>query len=509
MDRAIYEPSDWGKEFHSRLEDEVLGAGAAGPGKTWVLIADPLHQVLVESARMHKDPRIAGFEERDPEWELIRKNAIRPGYSTGQALHLRRTYNMLTDTIKRARQLFPAVDPDVKWTTKPPVTFTFSSGYRVEFGHCQHLDDWEQYFSREFTHIAFDELVQFDEEQYNQIITRCRTADPVLKHLRKRRAMSNPLQRRKSSDNFHVSDPHWVRKRFVEPAPQGRTVITTKVRERGKLIKRTKLYLPATLYDNPDPDFVEQYEAELAHAPAHIKKALLYGDWYVTAGGYYDDAWDSSIHVCVPFRIPAHWPMFRSMDWGYKQRGCCHWWAVDPDGNMFCVKELIFRRKGATWVAEKIAEIERHMGLWGPFGSKITGPADTQLWEKRGETGKSKAEEMGDVGVGWVRADKRSRMTNAMRVFERLCDHDSRTTTPGLVFFDTCKMAIRTVPSIQTDPMNVEEPLDGGDDHEHDSVCYAVAYASHGVDSLPEVDDDEEYYSTDVVDRGQYGYGQH
>src|SRR6476620_1472308 len=33
FDKAAYVPSPWGISFHARREDEVLGAGAAGPGK--------------------------------------------------------------------------------------------------------------------------------------------------------------------------------------------------------------------------------------------------------------------------------------------------------------------------------------------------------------------------------------------------------------------------------------------------------------------------------------------
>lgn len=32
FDKAAYVPSAWGNAFHMRKENEVMGAGAAGPG---------------------------------------------------------------------------------------------------------------------------------------------------------------------------------------------------------------------------------------------------------------------------------------------------------------------------------------------------------------------------------------------------------------------------------------------------------------------------------------------
>ena len=512
LDKAIYKPSKWGDEFHALDTHEALGAGAAGPGKSWVLLMDPIEQLMVETARMMGKPELVGAAPGTPAWQALMSNRLRPGGSMGWALHLRRTHKMLQQTMVRAQKVFNAIEPGVRYESGTQ-TYIFSSGFRYQFGHCQHSDDWDIYMSNEYTHIGFDELVQFEEEQYSQIITRLRTSDPILERMLKIRAASNPLQRRRKDENFHVSNPNWVREYFVEPAPQGRVIIKRVEvdHKTDEEVIRTRIYLPATIDDNPDPRFVKQYKATLMHAKPHIRKALLYGDWYVSAGSFYGDEWDKAIHTCKPFNIPPDWPVFRSMDWGYKKPGCVHWWALDEDDNLFCIRELTFKKKTATWVAKRIREIEQDMGWWGYEDSKLTGPADTQLWEKRGEDAKSKAEEMADQGVSWVHADKRSRQSNAERLAERLEDHDDYQTIPGIVFFETCIMAIRTIPAIQTDPNDVETPLDGGEDHWHDSTCYACAYASHGREGIPapEEDDDFDDDPFDDVPRGQYGYGAH
>ena len=88
------------------------------------------------------------------------------------------------------------------------------------------------------------------------------------------------------------------------------------------------------------------------------------------------------------------------------------------------------------------------MGWSNGRKSKLTGPADTQLWEQRGDTGKTKAQAMADKGVYWTKADKRSRLRNAELLTARLKDHDGGTTTPGIVFFDTCQEITKLIPAI-------------------------------------------------------------
>lgn len=497
INEAIYKPSAWGSEFHALRVDEALGAGSAGPGKTQVLIMDPIYQVVIEHDRC-----LNRSHPHRQQW----------GSSSGWALHLRRTMPQCLPTIARCHSIFKAIDPACEFSTKTS-TFHFRSGYRYQFGHCAERNDWENYMSAEFSYIAFDELTAFEEEQYDQIITRVRSSDPVLRHMLKIRAMSNPMMRLDGDGpKINVSDPHWVRGRFVEPAIMGREILTREVvRADGRKEHLTRIYLPARLHDNPNKAFVDQYERSLLGRPEHIKKALLEGDWFVTVGSYFAEAWRPALHVCRPFRIPPDWPQFRSMDWGFKRPGCVHWWAMDPDGNLFGHKEMTFRGRTAKQVAGDIQEVERDLGLWDGNHSGISGVADTQLWEQRGDgVGKSKAQEMAEEGVGWERADKKSRQRNAERVTERLEDHDNETVTPGLVLFSGCKQLIKTLPSIQADPHAPECPADGGDDHWIDSLFYAVAKASRGRKAITNRRRDEwadDEGSTSAQSHGRNGYG--
>lgn len=460
---AIYQPSAWQQEFHALDVDEALGAGSAGPGKTVTLIWEPLAQINCENERM-----------------LLPKNHpnfLEPGQSSGWCLHLRRTRTMLDQTIARTMRLYPRVDPNVKWDTQR-ATWTFSSGYRIQFGHCKDPDDYLAYYSNEYSILICDELNQFLENQYDELKTRVRSSDPVLRKMLKIRSMSNPVVQHDGQD-FLVNDPNWVRKRFVDEAPGGRTILRKWVTMSDGTRKcLTRMYLPAKLSDNPDKAFRDAYELRLRDAPVHVRRALLEGDWYFVAHGYYAEAWNPDLHICEPFAIPSDWPVFRSMDWGFKKPGCIYWAALDPDDTLFVFREYTFQGKTAREVAQRVREIEEEEGLWKGKRSNISGPADTQLWEQRGEVGRSKAEEFSAEGVSWVPADKRSRMRNAERLIGRLKSHQNGTCAPGIVFFNTCRNAIKTIPSIPRDKNDPELPMDGGDDHWQDAIHYLCAYVS-------------------------------
>lgn len=502
---VIYQPSEWQKRFHATTRlgiRHVLGAGAAGPGKSTALLFDAMDQITVEHERC-SNPR--------------HKYPLAWGQSKGWALHLRRTVKQLVQTIKHSKLAFPAIDPGAKWNEQA-TTWIFSSGYTYQFGHCKDPNDWESFMSSEYCAIYFDELTAFNEEQYDQITSRLRSDDPVMSMMLKVRSMSNPLMRRDVGDNFVVNDPHWVRRRFVDRAREGNVVHWQKLKMRdGSTEKVGWLYMPAKLSDNPNKEFVRQYEITLREKPIHMQKALLEGDWYVTEGSFFAEYWDKALHVVEPFKCPKNWRFFRSMDWGFKAFGCIHWFAMDEDEILHVIKEMKFKKKLDIEVAAMVQVVERDLGLWDDVRncSRITGVADTQLWEQRGQTGASMVENFRRAGVTWHQAMKGpgSNMMHAQNVIKRLTDHDDGTKTPGIVFFKNCTYIIETLPSLQTNPDNPEEPQSGGDDHGWDCLKYGVTFASRGKQGIPEVFPLKDRWETedDVQNtsrRGRHGYGQ-
>ena len=475
-----YSPSPVQREFHSLQVDEALFGGSAGPGKSLTLLMDPLDQIAVEHQRC-----VAG--------------EMRWGRSSGWAIHFRREIPRLEETITRSKGFYTDLDPGAKWDQQKH-TWTFSSGYKVQFAHMRDNDTFLNYRSSQYTALYMDELVEFERDQYDQMVTRVRSTDPVLQGMLRVRCASNPA-------------PGWVREYFVDPAPQGRTILKKKLRlDDGSIAERTRIFIPARLSDNPDPVYRRQYEINLQDKPAHIRAALLHGDWYVVAGAFFAEEWSPEHHVIKPFRIPRDWRRFRSGDWGYKSPCVILWWAVTPDNELICYRERTFKQKTALEVGERIKDIEKEAGEWDEKrdASRCIGPMDTQLWEERGHRGPTMASDMQTIGVTWVKANKKSRATNAQNVMSRLKSRGLND-RPAMMFFETCRGCVTTIPAIGTDPTATEEPMKGGSDHWYDAVSYA---ASHHV--LPTakgenfLDRDDDFPEDEVANRrnlGQYGYG--
>lgn len=537
-----YEPSSWGARFHALKTHEALGGGSAGPGKTTCLIADPSEQIAVEHTRCFRrfdpaNPIMANLVARSAHGEHLPEDkraafaAQMPssltlaesqelwdrhcyhewGSSVGEALHLRRLAKSMGQSIEKFRGMFQSIDPKMHWSAADNQG-TFSSGFKYTFGHCKDPDDYMGYETNQYTYVGWDELNQFLENQYDRVNARVRSSDWVLRSMLKRRAMSNPTIVLGKGDDFTIEDPFWVRKRFVDPAPQGNVILKKRIKlSSGKTRFYTQIYVPALLSDNPDRQFAEEHELSLRTLKPHLRQALLGGDWYVTAGAFFSDAWSTSLHVCKPFKIPEDWKVYRCMDWGFKTPGVIYWSAEDPDGTLWVFREYTFQGKTASQVAERAREIEKDEGLFVGGRSTSTGPADTQIFERRGDRAIGKDREFAKFGFFWSPADKSpgARARNAELLIERFTDHGDGAYTPGIVFFDTCKKAMQTIPSIPTDPHDPNVPMKGGSDHWLDAILYLCAFVSR--ETAPRRGDDEEDLDDDEpresVDYGRDGYG--
>ncbi len=478
----------------------MLGGGSAGPGKSLTLLWDPIvKQAVVEHARA-----TGQLLDQLPEWlrKLCIAHPIRVGESEGHALHMRRTMPMLQETIDRAERMFRQFDPGVVYN-KELHRYTFTSGFKNTFGHCREPKDHINYLSKQYTYLGLDEAGQFLEEQYEELDARVRSADPVLKYLLATRLMSNPT-------------PGWLKDRFVTPDPRGNVVFRVKVHdpETGETKYKTRLFLPAKLDDNPDKAFVQQYKLKLLSKPSHMRARYLYGDWDSVEGGFFQDDYNRDVHVIEPFKIPRDWPKFRSMDWGYKAQGVIGWFALDPDENLYQFFEFNFRLMRDIEVAKRVIEIEQRFGFWNQRErkSRLTGVADTQLWEERGDSGKSKAAVFAAAGIYWQPADKASIARNAERITERLRDYD-KTKPPALMLFTNCRETAAMLSSIGVDEKDNTVPdKKSPKKHWFDVLAYASARASRGRGSIvmdlhefdrPDNDNDE----PELPKAGGFGYG--
>lgn len=88
------------------------------------------------------------------------------------------------------------------------------------------------------------------------------------------------------------------------------------------------------------------------------------GLWVSAEGTIYEDSWDPKRNIVKPFPIPAEWPRFLSIDFGFVHPFVCLWIAQDPDGRLYIYRQIY---KTRTLVEDHAKEIKR-VSRWGEKG---------------------------------------------------------------------------------------------------------------------------------------------
>ena len=263
-------------------------------------------------------------------------------------------------------------------------------------------------------------------------------------------------------------------------------------------------YVPARLEDNPsmatdDP----RYEARLEGLGSRaLVQAMRWGDWDVVAGAFFD-CWSGRRHVVDPFGLPAHWPRFRSGDWGSASPFSFGWWAVVsepyptaqgvlPRGCLVRYREFYGMQPGRPNVglklpAEKVgallAERERDdpkiaYGVLDPSAFSSDGGPTIAQRITAGSGGKIHFRPADNT-----RVPGRGAMGGWDQVRARLVgDADGH---PMMVFFSTCRDTIRTLPALQHDAARVEDVDTAGEDHAADDIRYACMSRPWAAEAKP------------------------
>jgi len=422
-------------DFLSSSEREVLYGGAAGGGKSYAMLADPLHGL---------------------------NNANFSG------LLVRHTTEELRELIQKSQELYPRAIPGIKWSERKSQWISPRGG-RLWMSYLDKDMDVTRYQGQAFNWIGFDELTQWS-SPYAWDYMRSRLRSAYSKELGLyMRATTNP----------GGAGHQWVKKMFIDPSPYNKSFWATNIetgdtitfpkghtKEGEPLFKRR--FIPASLFDNPYLSEGGDYEAMLLSLPEHQRKQLLDGNWDVNEGAAFPE-FNRSIHVIDPFKIPQSWSRFRACDYGYGSHTGVLWLAVSPSDQLIVYRELYCSKVTATDLADMILNAEQE------DGTIRYGVLDSSLWHKRGDTGPSLAEQMNMKGCRWRPSDrsKGSRVAGKNELHRRL-QVDEFTDEPRLVFMSTCTNTISQLPAIPLDKNNSEDVDTKSEDHLYDALRYGI-----------------------------------
>jgi hypothetical protein len=400
------------EDFLAAGETDVLYGGAAGGGKSYAMLVDPLRYAHRKAHR---------------------------------ALILRRTMPELREIIDKSRELYPKAFPGAKYREVEKL-WNFPSGAKVEFGFLEKDADVYRYQGQAYSWIGFDEIQHLPTEfAWNYMASRLRTTDPdIVECLR---ATANP----------GGAGAAWVYKRYIDPSPSNETF-------RGA-DGLTRKFIPARLKDNPYLAKDGRYEQMLKSLPPTLRQQLLEGNWDVSEGAAFTE-FDPVVHTITPFAIPLHWERTKGIDYGYASESACVWGAVDPeDGTLIIYRELY--RKGL--LGTDLGEMLTNMELQDPIS--VAGVLDTACWNRTGMTGPTVGETLLKAGHKLRRADK-NRKQGKIQVHEYL--KLSQSGRPRLQIFNTCPNLIRELQSIPLDKRDPEDVDTHAPDHAYDALRYLI-----------------------------------
>ena len=287
--------------FFNSTADEVLYSGAFGAGKSRILCEKIL---------------FLGIQY--------------PGIDVGI---FRKTRTSLTfTTLKTFLNILP--QDWVDKYNKSESLIRLKNGSTYIFGG---LEEPQRWGSLEVGAVACDELIEFDEEDYNMLLGRLRQkvitdSEGVQRILPLRQALSatNP-----------GSPNHWLYKRaFVD-----------------KLMFVVESKTTDNVY-NP-----KSYQKLMQRFKGRYRERFIEGKWISFEGAVYDN-WNPLVHIIKPFPIPKEWRRIRTVDFGYTNPFVCLWTAISPDGVMYVYRQLYGVKKLVEdWAVDikRYSEGEEHL----------------------------------------------------------------------------------------------------------------------------------------------------
>ena len=214
-----------------------------------------------------------------------------------------------------SKQLFTDIDPKGRIKVKD-LKYQFSTGAEVAFSHFERADNTKDWQGSQISSCVMEELCQFEEGQFDYILSRLRTSANMKPNMR---ATMNP-----EADSWVKKYVSWYlypegHELFGRPDPSKQGIIRWFIRRSDGLVwgdsKEELLekhpdgiplafrFISASVFDNP---YIQpSYIAFLNGLPKLEKEKLLYGNWEarVEATTYFQRSWCEEITAYDPSEI--------------------------------------------------------------------------------------------------------------------------------------------------------------------------------------------------------------
>lgn len=426
---------------HKTYVDEMLYGGAAGGGKSRFARA----AVVIMAAQI-------------------------PGC---RVLILRRTFKDLRRSVEGP--LLQEIPKALGTYNRTDHEFRMVNGSIIELGHLQKASDLDKYQGAEYQLVVFEEGTHFTEEQYEYLLTRLRAAGNVNTSLEKFGIRPRVIVTANPGGIGH----HWVKRRFVDPAPPMtpfKTQPTADEPEPG-----VRMYLPARATDNRH--LGKDYIQKLNNLKGPLRDALRDGSWDVLDGVRFA-TFNRTAHVIEPsdFPIPATGAQRAlGVDWGSSAPFAGIWAA--KVGEVIVIYREAYKKgltpsQQATMLRDLEGDEERDLGLIAPVA------LDPAMWARSPQQPNapsigglppagSIAHSYRDVFGSAVRKAINPRLDGAAMIEDllRVRDEDGE---PRIYIYSTCVNLIRTLPALPRCRKNPDDVDTHAEDHAYDAMRYAI-----------------------------------
>lgn len=458
------------------------------PGSQVAALSCPCNHILYEGTR--------GPGKTDAQLMAFRKLVGRGYGQHWRGVIFDREYKNLDDLVTKSQRWFPQFRDGAKFKqSKGDYKWSWPSGEELLFRVLKSDQDYWNYHGHEYPFIGWNELTKFPSEALYDSMMSCN-----------RSSYAGELPEIPlvvfSTSNPYGPGHNWVKKRFVDVAEPGKIIKITKDvynprTKKRETITKTQTRIFGSYKENKylSPEYILELESI---TDENKRKAWLWGDWDIVAGGAFDDLWDHAVHVVQRFKVPKSWRVDRSFDWGSTHPFSVGWWAEANgeeaqllDGSTFCPpagtliriaewygadqnKTNTGLKFSATEIGWGIIDREKTLLSEGWIQTTVSpGPADNQIGDVRESDVETIAKKMRNVGIEWERSDKSagSRVNGLQLIRDRLKASLDKI-GPGLYFMDNCTAATSQLPVLPRSTKNPDDIDTTAEDHCYDDIRY-------------------------------------